>query len=273
MRSGLEAIMAGGDGRVGGEDDFAGNLAGGGVEVEAFFVHARADGFKDGEAAVAFVEMQDAGRDAHGLERAEAADAEQQFLTNAGARSRRRRGARWCRDPQARCRVRWSREGSRSQRPTLTCQTLARMAAPRVAISMTTGSPFDADGGLHGELIDVGLEILFALPAVLVEALQEVSLAVEEADADERDVEIGCALDVIAGEDAEAAGVDGQRLVQAELGREVGDGARTQHAGVGCAPGAVCVQILLLAAVDVVDAAVQDEFGWRGARFRRAAFR
>jgi hypothetical protein len=66
---------------------------------------------------------------------------------------------------------------------------------------------------------------------------------------------------MIAGEHAEAARVDGQRLVQAELGGEVGDWTRAQHAGVGRAPGAVGVQVLTLAAVTVVDAAVQDELG------------
>ena len=98
------------------------------------------------------------------------------------------------------------------------------------------GSPFCADGGLHGQLVDVGLEILFALPSVFVQSLEEVSLSVEQADADERDVEIGCAFDVVAGEHAEAAGVDGERFVQSELGREVGDGAGPQHAGVALLP-------------------------------------
>ena len=55
------------------------------VEVDAFVFHAGADGFEDGEAAVAFVEMQDAGRNAHGVESAEAADAEQQLLADAHA--------------------------------------------------------------------------------------------------------------------------------------------------------------------------------------------
>ena len=48
-------------------------------------MHAVADGFEDGEAAVAFVEMQDAGGDAHGFQCAESAYAEKQFLANAGA--------------------------------------------------------------------------------------------------------------------------------------------------------------------------------------------
>ena len=51
----------------------------------------------------------------------------------------------------------------------------------------------------------------------------EVAAAVEEADADERDAELGGALQVVAGEDAEAAGVDRQRLLDAELHAEVGD--------------------------------------------------
>ena len=48
-------------------------------------------------------------------------------------------------------------------------------------------------------------------------------MAVEEADADEREAEVAGRLEVVAGEDAEAAGVLGQGLGDAELGREVGD--------------------------------------------------
>ncbi len=70
---------------VGGEDDFAGNLVGGSVEVQAFFLHAIADRFEHGEAAVALVEVKNAGSDAHGLQGAKAADAEEQLLANAGA--------------------------------------------------------------------------------------------------------------------------------------------------------------------------------------------
>ena len=131
----------------------------------------------------------------------------------------------------------------------------------RVSISTDDRLAVAADGRLHGQLVHVGLEILFLLPAVDVEALAEVSLAVEEADADERNVEVGGALDVVAGEHAEAAGVDGQRFVQAEFGREVGDGTRPQDCRRGRAPGAVGLQILLLAAVGVVDAAVQHQLG------------
>ena len=61
------------------------------------------------------------------------------------------------------------------------------------------------------------------LVAVGVEPLTEVALGVQQADADERDAEIRRRLEVIAGEDAEAARVLRQRLAEAELRREVGD--------------------------------------------------
>ena len=109
----------------------------------------------------------------------------------------------------------------------------------------------------------VDVEVLLLLPAVAVEALPEVALVVVEADADQRDAEVGRALDVIAGQHAEAARVDRQRLVQPELGREVGDRPRPQHAGVALAPGVARREVLLEPPVGVVDAAVQGEL--RGA--------
>ena len=51
----------------------------------------------------------------------------------------------------------------------------------------------------------------------------EVALRVHEADADERHAEVARLLAVIAGEHAEAAGVNRQRLMQREFGGEVRD--------------------------------------------------
>ena len=61
------------------------------------------------------------------------------------------------------------------------------------------------------------------LVAVRGEILTEVSVAVQQADGDERDSEIGGRLEMVAGEHSESAGILGQRLGQTELGREVGD--------------------------------------------------
>ena len=71
---------------------------------------------------------------------------------------------------------------------------------------------------------------------VAVEALAEISLAVKQADADQRNVQVRGALDVIAGQHAQAAGIDRQRLVQAELGREISHRTRPQTRRHGALP-------------------------------------
>src|SRR5262249_43781036 len=79
---GAEAIVAGGNGSMRGEDNFARDLAGRGIEVESFFFHAGTNRLKNCETAVALVEMQDAWRDAHCFESTEAADTQEKFLTD-----------------------------------------------------------------------------------------------------------------------------------------------------------------------------------------------
>ena len=255
-----EAVVAGGHGRVGGEDDLAGNLHRGGFEVDALFLHTVADGLEDGEAAVAFVEVEHAGRDAHRLDGAETADTEQQLLTDAGARV-----------ASVEARSEFAVLGRVALNVGVEQEEIAAadLDLPNFCTDRPAAGPdlhddglaVGTDGGLHGELIDVGADVLLLLPSSLVEALQEVALAVEQPDADQRNVEVGGALDVVSGEHAEAARVDRQRLMQAELGGEVADWPRAQHASVRGAPGAVGVEVLALAAVTGVDAAVQDEFG------------
>ena len=56
------------------------------IEANALALHAVTNRFQHGKSAVAFVQMQNAGRDAHGPERAETSDAQQQFLADADAR-------------------------------------------------------------------------------------------------------------------------------------------------------------------------------------------
>src|SRR5262249_18560201 len=119
--------------------------------------------------------------------------------------------------------------------------------------------------GTNRQLAVIERDVVLVLPARDVEPLTEVALVVIQADGDERQAEVRRALDVIAGKDAEAARVDGQRLVHAELRGEVRDGPRPQYAGVTRAPRRLRRQIFLHAAVAVVDAAVQG-------KLRRAFF-
>jgi len=54
------------------------------------------------------------------------------------------------------------------------------------------------NGQLHGQLGDVPLEVILLLPAVLIQLLAEIALAVKQTDTEQRDAQIGSALDVVA---------------------------------------------------------------------------
>jgi hypothetical protein len=79
----------------------------------------------------------------------------------------------------------------------------------------------------QGQRQTVGVEdrVGLLLPAVGRQRLAEVAVPVEQADADDRDAEVAGGLEVVAGQDAEAAGVLRQHRGDAELRGEVGDGA------------------------------------------------
>ena len=85
------------------------------------------------------------------------------------------------------------------------------------------------------EIVD---RVAFLLPAVGIQKLAEIALLVEQAQADQRIVLVARGLQMVAGEDAQAAGIDRQALGEAVLGGEIGDqlaiGGRRAlaHAGV-----------------------------------------
>ena len=78
----------------------------------------------------------------------------------------------------------------------------------------------DAQDRQLGQVV-VGVGV-FLVP-VRVDRLAEVAVLVEETHADERHGHVARGLDVVAGENAQAAGVDAQALVKAVLGAKVGD--------------------------------------------------
>ena len=234
----VEAVMAGGHRRVRREDHFARNARHGLVEIQAFLLHAAANRFEHRKSAVPFVQVQHAGRDAHGLQRAEAADAQQQFLADSNAPIA-------AVEPRSQFAIlrRISFDVRIEQQQIAASHLHAPdLGADRAAARLDLHGDrlaLGPDGRFHGHLADVGLQIFFLLPAVLVQALPEIALAVKQADAHQRNPQVGCALDVIAGEHAQAAGINGKRFVQAELGGEISHRARPQNAGVPRAPGAV----------------------------------
>ena len=82
-----------------------------------------------------------------------------------------------------------------------------------------------ADGRFNRRVGPVHANVDFLLPPFRRHRLVEVALRIHEADADERNPEVARFLAVIAGEHTEAAGVNRQRLVEREFGREVGNRA------------------------------------------------
>ena len=83
---GVEAVVTRRHRRVRRKDHLARNLARRGIKVDAFFLHTAAHRLEDGEAAVTLIQMQDSGSDAHRLQSAESANAQQQLLPNARTR-------------------------------------------------------------------------------------------------------------------------------------------------------------------------------------------
>src|SRR5262249_47767724 len=123
-----------------------------------------------------------------------------------------------------------------------------------------------SDGGLHRQLVDVRLEILFPLPSSSVQSLTEISLAVEQPHADNRNIKVGSDLDVIAREHSQSTRIDRERFVQAKLGGKVGYGTRSQDTRVPPAPGPFRLLILQQTTIGVVDTAMQNQF--RSSRFQ-----
>ena len=77
------------------------------------------------------------------------------------------------------------------------------------------------------QAIRVQYRVGLLLPAVGLQRLLEVAGLVEQANADDGQTQIRGRLEVIPGQDAQAAGVLRQRLGDAELGAEVGDRRRS----------------------------------------------
>ena len=94
---------------------------------------------------------------------------------------------------------------------------------------------------VQAERLRVDGGVRLGLAALVAQALREVTAAIEQPDADERQAELRCGLEVVAGEDAEPARVDRQVHVDAELHAEV----RDEHV-------VPCVRAHQVAAVSVV---------------------
>ena len=79
--------------------------------------------------------------------------------------------------------------------------------------------------GQDGQRVEIVFEVALLLPAIGIQVLAEISLLIEQAHADQRQIEIARRFHVVAGKHAQAAGIDGQAFGEAVFGGEVGDRA------------------------------------------------
>ena len=218
-----EALVAGVNGRMRGEhaaraDDFASFL-----EAQVVTVHEIADALEDEEGGVPFIHVVDGRRDAELVQEHDAAHAEEDFLTDAEIPVRHVQAVRdltviggifgqiGVHEVEL--------DGTHAHKPDPGEEpALRELQADLKRIACAVPDE------LHGKLGDIVLRVDGDLPAVLVDLLFKVAVAVEEADGHQRDIEIAGALQMVAGEHAETAGIDGQGLVQAVFRGEVGDG-------------------------------------------------
>src|SRR6202034_131588 len=160
--------------------------------------------FQHGKAAVPFIQVKHTGRDAHGREGAKTSTPKHQLL------------------PDSRARISAIETGS--ERPVIRSIVFyigieekqvaaSNLHAPDFGVNGTFASldlhrdwlAILADRDLQGQLTDVSLQIFFLLPAINIQTLAKISLPIKQPDANQRNREIRCALDVVAGENAEAA--------------------------------------------------------------------
>ena len=80
----------------------------------------------------------------------------------------------------------------------------------------------------HGQHLGIGFDPVLLLPSCPIDALVQVSPAIEQADADERQPLIGRLLQQITGEHPEPSRVHRQRPVHAELGAQERDRPTTE---------------------------------------------
>ena len=76
---------------------------------------------------------------------------------------------------------------------------------------------------LHRQVARIGIAIAGMLHAIAVDGLREIALPVQQPDGDEIQLLVAGCLAMVAGEDAQAAGVDRKALVESVLRAEIGD--------------------------------------------------
>ena len=216
-----EMIVPGRYRRVRGEHGIGRHRLQRGMERETA-LHLAPYPFQHQEGGMAFVDVIGGGLDPQLLQRAHAADAEHDLLLNACVLVA---AVELVRDIAVFDAVDGQVGVEQAQ------ADMADMRFPDLDLQHAAGqfdldvdfAAFLAHGRMYRQIVELGIGVVGNLVAVVVDALEEVTLAVEQPDGDERQAHVGGRLAMVAGKDAEAAGIDREALVETEFGAEVGD--------------------------------------------------
>ena len=218
-----ELVVAGRHRRVRSEDGVRGDDQLRFVEAAAAS-HERARALERAKGRVTLVHVPDGGHDAELSQRAHTADAEQQLLIDARVRVGR---------------IQPLRQGAVVGGVLLQIRIkqierdAADLCLPQVQIYRTAGQvddDFDRSACVvlhlrNRQLLEIEGVVLRFLPAIFGDALAEIALQIQEADAGKWQAHVAGFLQMVTCQNAQAAGVHRQALVQAEFEGEIGDRA------------------------------------------------
>jgi hypothetical protein len=254
-----EHVVAGLDGRVRGEHGALGDLGPRGVQRLAPR-DLLAQQLEEQEGGVALVGVEDRGVHAERAQHAHAADAQDDLLAQAhGAVAAVEAVGDLLVLRGVAVDVRVHQVQRHAAHLHLPDRDLDRAAAQRDVEHHAPAR--GAQHGPHGRDVPVHVLVHVLLPAVGGDLLHDVALRVHEAHAHQRHAEVRGGLAVVAGQDAQAAGVDLQGVVHAELGGEVADGL-AGHLGVVLGePGVLLAHVAVEGGDDRVVAALEAGVG------------
>ena len=87
--------------------------------------------------------------------------------------------------------------------------------------SICTSEPFSCNTGDHRQVFEIRVGVGDLLVALSVDGLGEISLPIEQADANQRQAQVARRLAMISGQDAETARINRKALMEAELETEI----------------------------------------------------
>ncbi len=217
-----ELVVAGCNRRMrrengGARDDFQCN-----VQADFFLFNDLCQAFQARKGTMPFIHVNDFGLDPHRLQGAHAADSQQHLLGQPDLGFGRVKPRR---DLPVLRRV-FQNIGVEQEKGYATDENSPDNGVDG-SVRTADGHP-DFVAGLVPHALDrqaeeIGLGIGFLLPPLVVEELAEISLPVHKPDAYQRQARVGGGLQVVPGQDAEAAGEQRQALVQAEFHGEIGN--------------------------------------------------